>query len=156
MTANALFGRAVSAGAPTLGDSSLRRPENVPLDTGGGRHRVAVRRVDVVAKPNGQWHDGRQTMPFFFFRSSSRMECGFRFHSGGGHPAGRHSGVGAVVSIGGAVQQNVQRFAEDVVPNRLDGSAIGWRVGADMLVRRHVDAGGRMVGRRVNRRRAEP
>jgi hypothetical protein len=41
------------------------------------------------------------------------------------------------VWIGGAIQQNVQRFAEDVVPNRLDGSAIGWRVGADMLVWRH-------------------
>lgn len=40
--------------------------------------------------------------------------------------------------VGGAVQQDVQRFAEDVVPNRLDGSAIGWRLGAEALVWRHV------------------
>lgn len=42
-----------------------------------------------------------------------------------------------VLWIGGAVQQDVQRFDQDVVPNRLDGSAIGWRVGANMLVRSH-------------------
>jgi hypothetical protein len=40
--------------------------------------------------------------------------------------------------IGAGVQYDVQRFAEDIVPNRLDGSAIGWRIGADILVRRHV------------------
>ena len=40
--------------------------------------------------------------------------------------------------IGAGVQQDVQRFAEDVVPNRLDGSATGWRIGGDVLVRRHL------------------
>ena len=40
--------------------------------------------------------------------------------------------------IGGAIQRDVQRFTEDVVPNRLDGSAIGWSLNAETLVRRRV------------------
>jgi hypothetical protein len=40
--------------------------------------------------------------------------------------------------IGGAVQRDVQRFTEDVVPNRLNGSAIGWSLNAETLVRRRV------------------
>ncbi len=42
------------------------------------------------------------------------------------------------VWIGGAVQRDVQRFPEDVVPTRLDGSATGWIAGAGVRVRRHV------------------
>jgi hypothetical protein len=42
------------------------------------------------------------------------------------------------MSIGAGVQSDLQRFAEDVVPNRLDGSVIGWRIGAEIIVRRHV------------------
>jgi hypothetical protein len=40
--------------------------------------------------------------------------------------------------IGAGVQLDLQRFAEDVVPNRLDGATTGWRIGAAGLVRRHV------------------
>jgi hypothetical protein len=40
--------------------------------------------------------------------------------------------------VSGAVQRDAQRFTEDVVPNRLDGSAIGWTVGASTRVWRHL------------------
>ena len=40
--------------------------------------------------------------------------------------------------VGAAVQRDVQQFPEDVVPNRLDGSATGWRVGASARVRSHL------------------
>jgi hypothetical protein len=40
--------------------------------------------------------------------------------------------------IGAGVHYDMQRFAENLVPDRLDGSAVGWRIGADILVRRHV------------------
>jgi hypothetical protein len=42
------------------------------------------------------------------------------------------------IRIGGAVQRDVQRFPEDLVPNRLDGAATGWIVGADARVWKHL------------------
>jgi hypothetical protein len=42
------------------------------------------------------------------------------------------------VWIGGAVQRDVQRFPQDVAPNRLDGSATGWMAGADVRVWSHL------------------
>lgn len=40
--------------------------------------------------------------------------------------------------VGGAVQRDVQRFSEDVVPNRLDGAASGWTALAAIFPIRHV------------------
>lgn len=40
--------------------------------------------------------------------------------------------------LSGVVQRDMQRFAEGDVPNRLDGSATGWMVGADVRLRNHL------------------
>ncbi len=40
--------------------------------------------------------------------------------------------------LAAAVQRDIQRFPDDVVPNRLDGAAIGWSVGASARVPRHL------------------
>jgi len=42
------------------------------------------------------------------------------------------------VWIGAGVQQDWQQFTENVVPDRLDGTRVGWRIGGDVLVRRHI------------------
>jgi hypothetical protein len=42
------------------------------------------------------------------------------------------------IRFGGAVQRDVQRFPEDLVPNRLDGAATGWIVHADAQVWKHL------------------
>lgn len=40
--------------------------------------------------------------------------------------------------VSAAVQHDLQRFPEDVVPNRLDGAAVGWTAGVSALVLRHI------------------
>lgn len=41
--------------------------------------------------------------------------------------------------FGGGVQWDVQRFPEEVVPTRLDGAAVGWRLGAGATLWRHLE-----------------
>jgi hypothetical protein len=40
--------------------------------------------------------------------------------------------------VSGAVQRDTQRFPDSEVPTRLSGSAMGWTVGADAVLKRHV------------------
>jgi hypothetical protein len=40
--------------------------------------------------------------------------------------------------LSAAVQRDIQRFPEGDVPTRLDGSAAGWMVGADVRLRNHL------------------
>jgi hypothetical protein len=42
------------------------------------------------------------------------------------------------VWVSGAVQRDVQRFPEDEAPNRLDGAATGWSVGATLRMLTHL------------------
>ena len=40
--------------------------------------------------------------------------------------------------LNAAVQRDTQRFEEDVVPNRLDGAALGWTIALSILAVRHA------------------
>ncbi len=46
--------------------------------------------------------------------------------------------VAQTVVVSGAGQYDVQRFPEDEVPNRLDGEAMGWSVGATVRMLTHL------------------
>jgi hypothetical protein len=46
--------------------------------------------------------------------------------------------VAQTVVVSGAVQRDVQRFPESDVPNRLDGAATGWSVGATVRMLTHL------------------
>ena len=49
-----------------------------------------------------------------------------------------NTALAQTVEVGAALQRDLQRFPEGEAPNRLDGAATGWSVGATVRMRTHL------------------